>query len=389
MIADYVRGQPLDVKYRALKQRAIKQNRPWTDVITMLMMELAEAAAEGHAAELCYLSFDPANILIEDKYDRPRLYPVDFSAWIASIGQQVGTLRIPLDSLIYYAPELFEYTSLGVHDPHSCRHDIAKANQYALGMVALTLLQEGPPLQFRCLGDLSKLQKFHQDPRGFSASESEQDRLENSPWRRTAPALARVIWRMLERDPARRWDNMQEVAQQLRAVITSSANISTHVSQAKYCYVDHVAGKDDFYHRFYDCFFELSPDSLSHFANVNWKRQCQLLDNAIERLLNYRPVQNEPTTLTCIAKSHSHIGIDENEFEHFAQAFLDTLKSIPEFDIDTQFAWEAVLWPGIEYIKNMSRSTPENPPPTPCKAGKTGKTGAQKAGRKSGKSAKK
>jgi hypothetical protein len=56
-----------------------------------------------------------------------------------------------------------------------------------------------------------------------------------------------MIWLMLESDPDQRRKNMQEVVQQLRAVISLSTNISTHIAQAKHCNVNNVAGRDEFY----------------------------------------------------------------------------------------------------------------------------------------------
>ncbi len=151
---------------------------------------------------------------------------------------------------------------------------------------------------------------------------------------------------------------MTEVAQQLRAVIVASTDISAHVAQAKDCYVKNIAGVDGFYQRFYERYFELSPNSKAKFdkAKVDWTRQRMLLDDAIERLLNYRVTQNEPTTLTRIADTHSRMGIGEGEFESFGQAFLDTLREVASLDTDAQFAWEAVLRPGLEYMKTVSRN---------------------------------
>ena len=35
----------------------------------------------------------------------------------------------------------------------------------------------------------------------------------------------------------------------------------------------------------------------------------------------------------------------------FAEAFLETLDEVAKVDLATRDAWEAVLWPGIEYLK--------------------------------------
>lgn len=81
----------------------------------------------------------------------------------------------------------------------------------------------------------------------------------------------------------------------------------------------------------------------------------------IERLLNFRESQDEPTTLTSLAESHRHLGLTAQDFEIFGKSFIASLEGVAKVDIATRDAWEAVLWPGIEYLKKHCVFTDETP----------------------------
>ena len=103
---------------------------------------------------------------------------------------------------------------------------------------------------------------------------------------------------------------------------------------------------------FYRRLLAVSPEIKALFADTDFAKQHEVLDAAIERLLNYREGQSEPTTLSAIAKSHQHLGVKAEHFEIFGEIFLETLEEVAKLDLATRDAWEAVLWPGIEYLKS-------------------------------------
>ena len=157
---------------------------------------------------------------------------------------------------------------------------------------------------------------------------------------------------MLASDPSDRWANMGEVAAQLYAVLAAAGSHDTnaHVADAKASY-NAIAGNDEFYRRFYEVFFDLSPDAKSQFEGTDWRKQRSLLDEAIERLLNFRVSQCEPTTLSRLVESHRGRGLTKEQFENFGKAFLATLEETDAIDLNTRDAWEAILWPGIDYMQ--------------------------------------
>lgn len=229
------------------------------------------------------------------------------------------------------------------------------ADQYALAMVALAMLEGRAPVRVRSIADVTRLMRFQRDPRGYC--EDGVTALYDREWRREMPGLARIIWRMLEPDPADRFSDMAEVHAQLRALELGSFDAPAHGSEAKAAYSRHLMGNAAFYARFYDRLFAASAEIESHFRQVDMARQGLLLDAAMERVLNFRPNQQEPTTLSAVARSHRSMGITAEQFEAFGQAFLETLAEEPSVTRAALDAWEAILWPAIEYLKQNAAST--------------------------------
>lgn len=346
--ADWIPGRSL--------KKTIRRRRAgnWRDT-SSVMLKLAEAIAEGHRNGLRFLNINPDNIIMHGR--EPRIYPVDFSSWIASASHSQGVLSFTIESLEYLAPEHLarraEREDALVTAQELEEREVATtkmADQYALGMVALAMMEGGPPVRVRAVADVARLLHFQSEPRRFEPDDDVP--LEERDWRRAAPGLARVVWRMLEPRPEDRWDSMDIVAAQLRSLATGDSDVPTHVSEAKESYRDAVRGKDAFYLAFYRRLFQYAPELEPKFDNVNMKAQHALLDGAIERMLNYRTNQTEPTTLTGIAERHVKYDLTPADFEHFGQAFLDTLAEVAGIEKQTADAWEAVLWPAIEYMKD-------------------------------------
>ena len=239
---DLVSGNSLKHHLRWLSQGRNKKGKPWYRIATSILLQLAKAIAESHEHRLRFLKIDAANILVED--GRPRIYPIDFSSWLTSAAHGRGSLSISMESLPYLAPEYFHKSAqrtdlmLPPKGQKECNEEELEvkrlADQYSLGMVALTLLEKSVPVQVDSLADVQKLLEFQAEPRSYRGND--KMRLEDRPWRRESPALARVIWRMLEPDPTNRWDSMSTVVSQLMAVLGSTTEIQAHVSEVKECY---------------------------------------------------------------------------------------------------------------------------------------------------------
>jgi serine/threonine protein kinase len=323
-----------------------------------MVLMMAEALAEAHQKGLRYVSVRPANVLIHQ--GEPRLYPIDFSSWVASAAHAQGSLSFTMDTLEYLAPEYFvknagrEEFLKPERDRIKDEFEIAKrAQQYALGMVALAMLEGRPPVKVQALTDIERLLAFQADPRNFSIDGRSRE-LRNRPWRRAAPGFARVIWRMLEHDPGERWEDMNVVAAQLRLVLNDFTDVPAHVSEAKKIYLCSLRQNKDFYLWVSKRFFRLAPNIKPMFVEVDAKGRQALLDGVLRQLLNYRANQQEPTTLTEIAEQLQKFHLSREHFDLFGQVFVEALIEVENTIPSALDAWEAVLWPGIEYLKRYA-----------------------------------
>lgn len=367
--SDWVPGHKMS-RWLMASQRNEAARRRWQEKATGILSSLASALAEAHSVGLRFLNVHPDKIRLQG--DEPHMYPIDFSAYGAASLHSHGVISFPIGALEYFAPEYINKAaeradplaedSEAAADNHRV---VALADQYALAMIAVAMLEGRAPVKVKALADISRLMKFQSDPRGYA--EDGELRLENRQWRREMPGLARIIWRMLEPNPVDRWCDMAEVHMQLRALQTAELEAPAHTSEAKATYCKHIMGNDDFYMRFYATLGATSAAIKALFATVDMDRQHALLDAAIERILNFRPNEREPTTLSAVARSHRPMGLTAEQFEAFGQVFLNTLADDPTITRAAVDAWEAIMWPAIEYLQREAVSDVEQTGKTPAR----------------------
>lgn len=350
--ADWVPGQTLSKKIAMSANDAKKDRNAWWHQSTNVLLRIAEAVAEAHDKGSNYVNIDPNKIIMQGW--APRLYTIDLSSYVTRTDHALGLMSFSLSTLEHIAPELIARATgrgdplapaLGVDADQPINRQLT--DQYTLGTLALTLLEGRPPVQLSSLADIRHLLAFHEDPRGFQI---DGVRLDERPWQRQFPGLARVIWRMVDPAPEARWASMEVVAAQLRALHRMQEATPAHGTEAKESYLSSVYGNDLFFQRFYARLLEASPEMAAMFQGANMEKQQRVLDNAVERLLNYRPNQKEPTTLTALRSGHRTLGVDAAHFEKFGHIFLATLAEQAGVDRSALDAWEAIIWPGIEYM---------------------------------------
>jgi hypothetical protein len=205
------------------------------------------------------------------------------------------------------------------------------------------MLQGGPPVPIKQLNDLARLPSFFDNPRKFF----------KKTWLDQAPALSGVIARMLCKDPRDRWESMAAILDAIEPLQRSQHRQELHVGDAKQSYRRYCRGRPEFYRTFYAEFFRrASRATKGLFAEVSMDRQYDLIDEAIERLLNFREGA-EPTTLSRTREAHRRFHLAPADFDHFREAFLVALKKMGEQDTEVLVCWSAVLRPGLDYMKQV------------------------------------
>ncbi len=164
--------------------------------------------------------------------------------------------------------------------------------------------------------------------------------IENStaPWTRHEQ-LKKLLCRLLHPDPNRRFDTMDQVAAQLRALEEPSRVL------AKYSFRRWVEPEGDarlsiaFSWRFYERFFSTDASVRAIFARAAQQRRpdadgdAPALDevhhrkliDSLKAVLNYR-LGNEPSSIDSLVPMHHNRRITGPHFQAFTDSFIDTLK---------------------------------------------------------------
>lgn len=180
---------------------------------------------------------------------------------------------------------------------------------------------------------------------------------------------------MLCKDPRQRWDSMAEILNAIEPLQRSWHRQEVHVEDAKRSYCRYCQGKPAFYRTFYSMFFRRSPATEGLFANVSMDRQYKMIDEAVERLLNFRDGA-EPTTLSRTRDAHRRLQLAPSDFDHFHDAFLEALQAMGERDPEVLDCWYAILKPSLDYMKQICAPKPQ---PKPVRARKRSPKGESAA----------
>jgi hypothetical protein len=360
IIADHVGGYKIADRVNAAKGPGVFSAERVTEVLNQLCAALVEA----QKLHLRDFIITPSRVFVEEIEDqiRVRLSPISFMLFKNRVERKSASWDDELGP--FTAPERWR----GAHWFNDCMRRtrskeykgeelrlaiLDKSNQFALGMLAWTMLEGGVP--FRADPDFAEepddvKEQFFEESRSFSG------RVAKAPWRTGARALARIIERMVQHDPARRWASMEQLHVLIKALAADyAANEVDDMVKAAYQIAAH--GKSAFYESFYEKFFRSTDAGGSKvrkfFVGLDMAAQYRLLDDAIGQLLNFRQQQSEPTTLTKFVARHKRMGLSRPDFENFGHALIESfdaaLAGVPKQQ-RMMAAIEIVVWPGIYYM---------------------------------------
>lgn len=308
-----------------LAQHLAKAGKPFhPGAVARLIQRLALAMHEYHRCGLRYGTLSSHSVFYDEAASpRPmlRLHAIAIASHLSQADETES--RFPRDTVeaTYLTPEQYE------GQPYTERSD-----QYGIGLLALEMLEGRPPVTVTRLADLQAKRHFYEDPGRFAGS-----------WQRDHSRLRRVILRMLEREPSRRFDSLAEAHRALAHLEPADAVL------AKKSYSRVCAGRSGFYAAFYQRFFRACPDAEAMFGDMNMEEQYAKLDAALHYLLNFADQDmTEPTALTGIARRHERLGLTRLHFEEFAAALLETLREFGEGEAVE--AWERTIRPGVQYL---------------------------------------
>src|SRR5262249_23726666 len=112
---------------------------------------------------------------------------------------------------------------------------------------------------------------------------------------------------------------------------------------------------------FYREFLQRSPESEALFDSSRMDRQFDMLDAAIEQVLNFSPGP-EPTTMLRIVERHQRLGLTGKQIDNFFAAFLRTLEVSGKVAKEACEAWRLTLEAGHAYMKEMPATSATRDP---------------------------
>ncbi|MEE4164227.1 MAG: TIR domain-containing protein [Woeseiaceae bacterium] len=330
LVSDYLpRARPL----QEILDRSRKTAPLAVDRIRLTIGTLAEALAEYHALGLVYGNIRPSDVMIEIPSE---------GAWQVRLPAiriaRIMSMRVSTLGSFPMNPEIMSSLAPEQHDVLGCSE---KTDQYALGLLAVELLEGTAPVDVKSLNDLQKKEAFFAAP------------ADHGSWAERSPRLRDILLRMLSREPADRYATMADVV----AALDAGSNVledNRRIAKASYLA---LRQRDDwlrFLGEFYLILFARRPDLEKLFARVlGDDAHFAKLDQAVLYLLNFRRADMacEPTTLTRIRDLHAPLGLHAKDFDDFAEAFLAALQAFGEISEETQTAWTRTIDPGLTYMK--------------------------------------
>lgn len=114
---------------------------------------------------------------------------------------------------------------------------------------------------------------------------------------------------------------------------------------------------DQFFDSFYFLLCEKEPHLVALFAQVDMRRQNQLIRSGVEHLLGFADGGLEAKAeLRRLGESHSRTGlqIDPDLYEAWVNSIVECVREHdPQTSETIESAWREVLAPGIEFMKSL------------------------------------
>lgn len=318
--------------------------------IKEMLHTMGRALYQGHQDGLVHNNLWPSNILI-DKKKGAKISP--FQVVQASYYKRTFE-RIRLFSM-YWSPE-------------QVNSDTATplSDQYAFALIAVELFTGIPFFRGNTILDILR-RRVDFDDNPALLDEELKDTL-------CPPAFVQALKRMLSHGPKERFLDMEEVLEEIEKLPSGVQPLEKHpehqlLKKLRNSY-NRVRRIDGFYKAFYDFFLDKSPNAKDIFdrayttrmARENaseedlWKYQHQMLDLAMERLLQFPSVSTAMgQKLQGLARQHAAVGVQTEDYALFLECLKETILAFDEENwADTDEldqAWEIAVRNGLEAMQ--------------------------------------
>lgn len=318
--------------------------------IREMLFAMGRALNQGHQDGLVHNNLWPSNILI-DKKKGAKLSP--FQVVKASYYKR-SFERIRLFSMYWSPEQINSDTATPLSD------------QYSFALIAVELFTGRPFFQGETIMDILRRRLDFDENPGLLFEEL-KDTL-------CPPAFAQALQRMLSYEPRNRFLDMEEVLEEIEQLPSGSQAVEKHpehqlLKKLRNSY-SRVRRIDGFYKAFYDFFLDKSPNARDIFdraytarmARDNsseeglWKYQYQMLDLAMERLLQFPSVTTAMgQRLQSLAKQHAAVGVQPEDYTLFLECLKEAIYTFDEENWngpeELDQAWEVAVRNALEAMR--------------------------------------
>jgi serine/threonine protein kinase len=312
------------------------------DDVATVVRRAVEALHQFHDCEAgtAYGLLTPKHVYYDKRGHKLRLPAVGVSnfLWSAMGWERLATWQDE-------APNLAAYVAPEVADGQTAT---AQTDQYMLGQLAFEMLEGRLPFVIRRAAEVQHKAAFWDDPEATASGE----------WKHAHRAFAKIIFRMLRRDPAQRWATFDELSKRLFSLEDENRALAKRTFEG----LEGFRLQDNrvFFESFYAEFFKRSAQATRRkFEHLD--DQPQKLMESMLVVLNFR-ASNEPTSLRSVVDRHRHLAITPIELDDFQAAFIDTLRQkLPrgmaaELKEKIVSAWHDLFGPVVEYFNEELRA---------------------------------
>ena len=318
---------------------------PSVGKVRMALAALADGLAQYHSVGLVYGNLRSRDILVENPSSdnwSVRLQAMSLSGmtdelWENNFNHSAAIGWSKIEAL---APEQYETLTA-----------TEKTDQYSLGLIGIEMLQSLPPVRIRSLKDIQRKEIFFEDPFKFPGQ-----------WQKRSPRLAKIITKMLDPDPAKRYQSMRRVLSALDVKGTFADN-NRMIAKRSYKSLHNHGKWSDVLTNFYRDFLHGNDARRALFDRAfpgdgeisPTSPQIMKLDKAILYLLNFRSDDTEePNTLSAIREKHTAFQLSLEDFNDFEQGLLRAIEAAGEQSDESREAWKITIQSGLDYMKGCA-----------------------------------
>ena len=333
LVMDYVDWPTLEMRMAAEPGHRLAPR-----TVAHVLAQLARAQDEAHRHGLQIGPLSLHSIHVGEDW-RIRLSALRIEGVVSRTAHMAGGQLLNWEALTSLAPEISEG-----QEPRT-RAELDALEQYYLGLLGLELLLGRKPCTVRRFSDFTVKSRFFRHPRAFFGEPGTAE----AAWMHESPALAFLIRRMLDRDPARRLPSTAAAEADLEAL--AADRLPPTLRRQLEEDLDHLA-QERFVSAFYARLFTLRPGLRSAFHG-DAAVQARMLADALPDLLDFDPGLGPHAHFQRLARRHAGYGIGPEDVAAFHEAFLAQVQVEFPDDPGRAETWNAVLTRCLGYLSRL------------------------------------